>query len=245
MAIYVITGKTGHGKTAYMTQWVRDSLRSGKRVFLNYKIYPEMLDKKFSPEIQGDIKNKSDRENPEKKVLYWSDYTDWFLMEHGTIFCDEGIVYFNARLWESLPHEIQIKLVQHRKESLDLVLNIQHYTFMEKTIRMLAERFIHAELKLGSPKFKDSFIPRIAKIYEFDLPTLNRCENLGIDPFNVNREEAEKYRVEPLYSEWFWIRKKIFSWYDTTLQVSESRPAPLRHIVRTCPDCGHESIKHS
>lgn len=242
--IFVITGKTGHGKTAYMTKWIKQALQSNKRVYLNFKIYPERMFGTKNKYEEGNVKLAEDRENPNKKILYWVDYTDWFLINNGIIFCDEGIIYFNARLWENLPHEIQIKLVQHRKDSLDLVLNVQHYTFIDKTIRMLAERYINCELKIGSARFKKSIIPRISKIVEYDLPTLNRCENLGIDPYNVLKEESEKYNIKPFWSEWFWIKEKIFTWYNTSEQVAESMPAPLQHQLRICSVCGKEQITH-
>lgn len=249
--IYVITGKTGHGKTAYCAKWAREALRFGDRVYSNTKLFPENMFskrkyKKLFGEnsIEGDITKQADRDNEKIKILYWNNFSDWAFMKEGTVICDEGIVYFNARKWEALPDTMQMKFVQHRKDKLDLVLNVQHYTFIDKTLRMLCERFINCELKLGSAAFKKTILPRISRITDIDLPTLNRCENLGIDPYNATREEAQKYNLQTIGQSWFWIRQKIFTWYNTSIKVLPSRPEKLIHMERSCPDCGKIAITH-
>lgn len=248
--IYIVTGKTGHGKTAYCAKWARKHLLKGGVVYANTKLNPhEMFSKRkylklFGElEIEGDITLEKDRTS--KKILYWQNFSDWQYMRDGLVLCDEGIVYFNARKWEQLPDQMQMRFVQHRKDSLDLVVNVQNYTFIDKTLRVLCEKFMNVELKIGSAKFKKTLLPRISKITEIDLPTLNRCENLGIDPYNAEPEEAKKYHLTGLYQEWFWIRSKIFKWYDTSAKMFESRPEPLIHSLRTCPTCGTQKISHT
>jgi len=245
MSIYIITGKTGHGKTAFMTNWIRGSLKAGRRVYSNIKINVDNLGLKKKIE-EGFINKLKDRESS-KQLLYWSNFSDWRYMTDGIAFVDEGLVYFNARNWEKLPTNLQMKFVQHRKDKVDLVFNVQHYTFIEKTLRMLCERFINIELKLGSSKYDNSKIPRIARVTELDLPTLNRCENLGIDVYNADKEDIKKYHLDTLWREWFWIRKKIFSWYDTGFQVMESRPEPFIHMIRKCEElnCNFQKVFHS
>jgi len=244
-----IGAQSGHGKTAYMVKWARNAVANGKRIYSNIKLYPEKwgLQKLFINGIEGDISNEKDRLNPNCKILYWQNFSDWEWFSNGTVFCDEGLVYFNARKWDSLPDSMQMRFVQHRKDKIDLIFNVQHYTFIERTLRILCERFINVELKLGSPQFKKSIIPRISKATEIELPLLNRCENLGIDPFNLTEEDERKLNIKPLWQEWFWIRKKIFSWYDTSIKVAESRPEPLRHYERKCLhlNCGKIAITHA
>jgi hypothetical protein len=244
MAIYVITGKNGHGKTAYMVSIIRQALKADQKVFLNFKIYPEKMFKRNVPQ-EGDIVNEEDRNDPNKRILYWANFSDWKYFNNGVVFVDEGLIYFNARNWESLPAEMQRRLVQHRKDSIDVWLNIAHYSFMEKTIRILCERFINIRLFLGSPKFKKSWIPRISRIYEYELPTLIRCENLGIDPYAMTAEEKKKLNVSPIWQQWYWIKSKMFPWYDTTLKVSESTGLEMEHRERTCLTCGKVAISHA
>lgn len=250
--IYIVTGKTGHGKTAYCIKWVRNALLRGEVVYSNTKINPrEMFSKKKyeklfgNTDIEGFLSHKFDRENEKKRILYWQNFADWALMHKGLILCDEGIVYFNARNWEALPKTMQMKFVQHRKENLNLLINVQHYSFIDKTLRMLCERFINVELKLGSAQFKKSIVPRISMVTDIDLPTLNRCENLGIDPYNATEEEEKKYNIKNISKEWFWIRSKVFTWYDSSAKMMESKAEPLIHIDRECPKCGMIKTSHS
>lgn len=248
--IYVITGKTGHGKTAYAVKWVKEALMSGQIIYSNTKLNPRNMFSKrkyrklFGEEdIEGDIIKPEDRKT--KKILYWQNFSDWQYMSGGLILADEGIVYFNARRWESLSTVMQMRLVQHRKDQLDLLVTVQHYTFIDKTIRMLCERFINCELKIGSAAFKKALLPRISRVVDIDLQTLNRCENLGIDPYNATKEEEEKFNLKGLYSEWFWIRAPIFTWYDTSAKMVESRQENFVHDIKRCLECGYFKTLHT
>jgi hypothetical protein len=255
--IYIITGKTGHGKTAYMVRMMRDELRAGNRIYANIKVRPDLMlmpgrIAKFFGAKPMTVKEgfawiKKDREDPEVRVLYWQNFSDWQYFENGTVFVDEGLVYFNARKWDALPSSMQTKFVQHRKDKIDLIFNVQHYTFIEKTLRVLCEGFINVELKFGSAAFKRSWIPRLSVVTEIDLVTLNKLEAMNIDPYNLSDEDREHFNIRGVSSSWFWIRKNIFDWYDTSLKVAESRPEPLMHQERTCPEpgCGKIAITHA
>lgn len=248
--IYVITGKPGHGKTAYGVVQMRKLLLQGETIYANTKLNPRAM---FSPkkykklfgeeEIEGDIINPKDRET--KKILYWQNFSDWQFFKDGTIFCDEGLRYFDSHKWESLSDKMRQRLTEHRKDRLDMYITVQDYTFIDKTIRKIAERFINAELKFGSAEFKKTIMPRISRMSEIDVPTLNRCENLGIDPYNAVEEDIAKYHLENVYQEWFWIKKKIFTWYDTSAKVAESRPENLIHNERSCIECGYTKTSHA
>jgi hypothetical protein len=246
MAIFIVTGKNGHGKTAYLSKIGRTCLKRNQRIYANYKLYPKnMFGKKWlekNPIEEGDVTIEKDRNDC--KILYWQNFSDWQYFKDGVVLCTEGIKYFNARKWESLPTGMTDKFVEHRKDKIDVYFDIQHYTFIDKQLRILCERFINCQLKIGSPRFKKSFIPRVTKVVDIDLPTLNRCENLGIDPYNAAREETEKYRIEILGEEWFWIKRKIFKWYDTAEKILPPRSEPLIHTERQCPQCGFMKTTH-
>lgn len=260
--IYIITGKNGHGKTAYMTKLARQFLADGETIYANYKLYPEKMfskkkfeklfgkptyDKNLNGQAvtitEGDIMNPEDRKNC--KILYWENFSDWEYFENGRVLCTEGIKYFNARKWEALPERMTAKFVEHRKDKIDIFFDIQHYTFIDKQLRMLAERFINMVLIFGSAKFEKSILPRISRAIDMDLPTLNRCENLGIDPYDVPKNEAEKYNIKVMSKEFFWIRKKIFGWYDTAEKILPPRPEALLHSTRSCPVCGFSKTTHA
>lgn len=250
--IFVITGKPGHGKTAYAVKELRLLLSLGDVIYSNTKLYPRKMfsvkkyKKLFGDEdIEGDIALQVDRENPNKKILYYQNFAEWSWFKDGTVFCDEGLRYFNARKWESLSEQMTARLTEHRKDKINIYITIQDFSFIDKQIRMMCESFIHCELKVGSAEFKKTLLPRFTKVTEIDKVTLTKCENMGIDPYNCTPEDAEKLRLNIIAQGWFWIKPKIFNWYDTSAKVGESRPERLIHMIRTCPDCNFVRVSHT
>lgn len=253
--IYVITGKPGHGKTAYATRWIRNVLKQGETVYSNTKLNPEKMfsDRKFEKifgfkksdverKVEGDIISPHDRETC--KILYWQNFSDWQFFKTGFVLVDEGLRYFNARKWESLTDRMQARLTEHRKDGIDMIITVQDFSFIDKTVRVLCEKFINCKLIMGSPRFEKTFLPRISKITDIDLPTINRCENMGIDPYEATQEEAEKMHLK-ISTDRFWIKSKIFTWYDTTAKMVDSRPENLVHKEVKCLDCGFVRTSHA
>lgn len=260
MAIFIITGKPGHGKTAYMAKLARQFLLDGERIFSNIKFYPKEMFKPLPHErflfwkktkykdfeaIEGQITNPIDRENC--NILYWTNFSDWQYFKDGIVFCQEGLKYFNARKWETLPDSMQDKFVEHRKDRVDLYFDVQHFSFIEKTLRMLCRAFYNLELKFGSAEFEKDWRPRISKVVEADLITLNKCESLNIDPYNCHKDEANKYFIDVVTLNHFWIRPYIFNWYDSDVKVAKSYPEPRMKLCSRhdpgfiCPMCEQEN----
>jgi len=245
MAIYVITGRPRHGKTYYMASLVPNLLKecqnTGKRLYCNFKINVEKIKKNrkeyFDDSIIGDILSEEDRNNSEKLLFYWRNIDTWNYMQNGTILIDEAQRYFNARKWEMLSDETEMKLQQHGKEDFDIYATTQHFTRIDKTLRIIVESYFHVGMVFGTPDNKKRLLPRICRISEYYLEDMERMENIG-------KDYAEERGVSPL-SDWhFMIRKKYYEIYDTRQLVGESRPMPLKHITRICPTCNKNEIKH-
>lgn len=250
MAIYILDGYSGHGKTAYLVAKIaRNLINKGERVFSDIKLYPEFMDldiakapfpekkisnlwhkqKKVPLNIEGRLADKADRDNPNKKILYWSHFDEWQYLKSGTILCDEGGVKFNARRFDSLPDKIQNKLMQLRHERLDLYLTAPHQSRIDLMIRQNTEQFFHFNLAMGSPKFEKGFLPRIAMVRKLHL------EQIGL--IGTPMEETIEAGSTPFY-----INPKYFKYYDTSKVVTEGRPMPIRklcreHLVFYCPEC--------
>jgi len=228
MAIYIIDGYPGSGKTAYAVYVMKKLLERGERVFSNIKLNPKAMGLDCG---EGDIKDPYDR--GVKRILYWNDFEDWKLMENGTIFCDEGIAYFNSRNWEALPKDVQVKLIQHRHQKLDLYVTVTHFSRIDVVLRSLTERFLRIKLVLGSNKLKKSLIPRIARIHEYYLEQIQRLDT-------VLPGEQTNEALKPLWSEWFWINTRRMGWYDTSEMVGSVR---IRHDL-ICKICGKIHTNH-
>jgi hypothetical protein len=169
--------------------------------------------------IIGDIYDEIDRENPKKLLYYWRNIQEWNFMQYGRIVADEGQRYFNARRWQQLAEDTEVKLQQHGKEELDIWLTVQHYSRLDTTLRVLVERFFRVERVFGIGN--DTLFARVT---EHDLEEMTR-----FDSGRITEEELEG-------SSLFWIRKKWKLLYDTKARVLASMPMPLKHTVRYCDD---------
>lgn len=244
MAIYIIDGYSGHGKTAFLVAKIaRDLLQKGERIFSDIKLFPNEMNldmgykkngfmkfTKIPLAIEGQLANKTDRDNPAKRILYWSHFDEWQYLRSGTILCDEGGVKFNARRFDSLPDEIQNKLMQLRHERLDLYLTAPHQSRIDLMIRQNCERFFHCKLLMGSPQFKKGILPRITQVTKYHLEQINLV--------GTPMEET----IEGAPTRIFYINPKYFNYYDTSRVVTEGRPMPIRklckdHLVFYCPEC--------
>lgn len=235
MAIFVVDGKPRHGKTAWVVSHIPDWLdeaRAGDfKIFSNVKINMGTgALKRYAPWMVGDIWNKKDRENPRKLLFYWQNMDEWNLMSKGVIICDEATRYFNARHWQSLSQETEIKLQQHGKEDLDVWAITQHYTRLDTSLRVLAESFYRVERVWGL----GSNSTVVSRVSEHQLEDLDRYEALIRQ--RAEKEDAGIEEPETISYEYLWIRGKIKKMYDTKAKVLPSRPMPLHHEERFCAD---------
>lgn len=257
MAIYCIDGRPRNGKTYWvisnLPRWLREAEEFGFKIFSNIKLYPERLYKKkvdgikenWNEDICGDISSPQDRENPKKLILYWRNIDEWNYMQKGRIICDEAQRYFNARNWRMLSESTEIKLQQHGKEDLDIWATVQHFTRLDVSLRIIVERFFHVEMIGGNPDNEKRIfgLPKKISIKEYFLEDMIRAEQLG---FRLP-DDQNKFAIEPISEEKCYIRKKIYALYDTRQMVGTSRPMPLRHMERMCPepDCGKIETTHA
>lgn len=239
MAIYVVDGKPRHGKTAWLIahlpQWLKDARDNNWKIYSNVKLNLgeiKWIRKAYKnpDDAIGDLYKKKDRENPKKLVYYWRNIDEWNLMRHGTIICDEATRYFNARRWQMLSSDTEIALQQHGKSDLDCWLTTQHYSRLDATLRVLCESFFRVERVWGWGN-----TTWLTKISEHYLEDLERYER-NPETYRRVAEGKEDEGGEEIQHEYLWIGKKIKRLYDTKQQVLASRPMPLKHEERFCPD---------
>jgi len=239
MAIYIVDGKPRHGKTSWLvndhiSQWLKDA-RNGWKVYSNIKIFVENIRwirklYKKPADCIGDILKKKDRENPQKLLYYWRNIDEWNFMSHGIIIADEATRYFNARQWQLLSPDTEIKLQQHGKEDLDIWGTTQHWSRLDASLRVICESFFRVERVFGWGN--NTYV---AKVSEHYLEELQRWEH---DPvaFEAATGEGEE-GGKPVHYEYF-MPARLWGGrlFDTHEPVGTSRAMPLRHIERFCSD---------
>jgi hypothetical protein len=241
VAIYVVDGLPRSGKTAYMINkhivgWLKDALKSGFKVFSNVFIHLENIrfirDNYENPDdCVGDIYSDADLDDPCKLLYYWRNIDTWNAMRHGIIICDEATRYFNARAWPMLSQDTEIKLQQHGKDKLDVWTTTQHFSRLDVSLRVLVQSFFRVERVVGWGN--TTYLSRIS---EHTLEDLVKYE---ANPLAFNKpveegEEEEGRRVDyDHFMPWAFWRKPL---YDSEQPVGDTRPMPLKHFERFCPD---------
>lgn len=118
MAIHVLTGKPGEGKTYILTKKALEFLDEGREVWTNYF-----------------IKAKS------QNLHFYTKLDELINIENGVILMDEGHIYFNSRNWENLDERFQYKLQQHRKDGLDIWATAQNIKRLDVVVRELVSNY--------------------------------------------------------------------------------------------------------
>lgn len=243
MAIYIYTGRPRHGKTYQIARLVTKMLKAKERVFSNVKINLGVgALKKFDESIVGSYASKADRENPEKLLFYWTNMHEWEHFEKGNIICDEMQRYFNARLWENLSEETEVKLQQHGKENLNIYGTTQHYSRIDVSLRILVEGWLDVETIFGNPDNRKPFLG----LKLFRVTSVEGIEYF--EPYirmKIQPDLQEQYDI-PMRTKLFFFRKKYAVIYDTTAKVGRSEPMPLVHKERKCemPGCDKVLVTH-
>lgn len=239
MAIYAFTGRPRHGKTYSVARLIPKMLKKKQRIFSNLKINLGVgALKKYNDSIVGDWLKKEDRDNSQKLIFYWHNMHEWEHFEKGNIIVDEMQRYFNARRWEQLSEDTEMKLQQHGKDDLNIYGTTQHYTRIDVSLRLLVEKYYIIKTIFGSPDNKKIFLG------------IKLFKQIGVELEDIEdwyqMEKRPDLGLEINYSQKiYFFRKKYAKIYDTRAKVGRSESMPLVHKVRVCPICGKEEIKHA
>ena len=250
MAISIVDGLPRHGKTAWLinkhiVEWLKDAKQNGYKVFSNVYINVENIkfikkNYKKPADCIGDIESKKDRENPKKLLYYWRNIDTWNFMARGTIIVDEATRYFNARRWAMLSEDTEIKLQQHGKDRLDIWGTTQHWSRLDVSLRVLCEDYYRVERVLGISN--TTYISRISRhtLEELEKWEGNRLSLVKND--DTGEEIMEDTTDYTYFMPWAPWRKQL---YDTNQTVGSSKPMPLKHLERFCPDIHCRFHKHA
>ena len=122
MAIRIVTGEPGSGKTYLMTKLVLRALRAKRSVWTNYSIHW-----------------------PEKNYNKFTNIEFFLTLEKGLVGLDEIHRYFDARNWAKFPDWAKAKFNQHRHDGLDVIGSCQWFGQIDKNVRLLTVELIDCE----------------------------------------------------------------------------------------------------
>lgn len=240
MSIYIYTGRPRHGKTYELARIAIKKLKNKERIYSNLKFnLGKGKLKKYNEEIIGDWRNVNDREDKKKQIFYWQNLHEIEHFSKGNIFMDEAQRYFNARQWDQLSVETEMKLQQHGKDDLNIYGTTQHHSRIDVSLRHLVEIWYHVETIFGSPNNNPIFLG----IKIFKITGIEGIEYM--EPYMQTKLNPESKMQIPTTTKIRIFRKSIATTYDTRAKIGSSIPMPLVHRERTCEECGKIMVSHS
>lgn len=204
MAVYLVTGKLGSGKTLATVGRIRDYLNQGRMVATNLDLNLEKL-------INPWAKKSRVIRMPDKPKLhdleslpepYTGDYDE---SKTGLIVLDECGTWFNTRDYRDKERAPVIdKLLHIRKAGWDVIFIIQHIEMMDKQVRDgLGEHVVYCQRadRLGIP-----LITPLAKIAGMDIrpPKIH----LAIVKYGTSQ-------ASPVVDRWVYNGTDLYGAYDT------------------------------
>ncbi|MDR5875509.1 zonular occludens toxin domain-containing protein [Vreelandella gomseomensis] len=213
MAVYVVTGKLGAGKTLVAVGKIKDKLVQGCKVATNLDLNLDQL-------IGEKAKQTRCYRIPDKPVLadlkaIGTGTDDYDENTNGLLVLDECGTWFNARSWNDKSRQDVINWFLHaRKLGWDIIFLIQDVTIMDKQARLaLAEHVVYCR------RLDRVTVPFVGALYslfmgkKMPLPKVH----LGIVKYG---DSPQSLTVE----RWTYTGRALYPAYDTKQAFSDHYP---------------------
>lgn len=212
MAVYVVTGKLGSGKTLVAVKRIQEYLEQGRMIATNLDLKLEHLVQPFakSPRVIR-VPDKPTAEHLEAlPAPYEGDYDE---RKTGLLVFDECATWFNSRSWSDKGRKALIDWLLHaRKRGWDIIFIIQNVSMMDSQAREgFAEHVVHCRRldRLAIPILTWFF--KIGGI-NFRPPKLH----WGIVKYGASDSA-------PLIERWYYSGTGLYNAYDTTQVFSNDQ----------------------
>lgn len=215
MAIYMITGRLGSGKSLCAVGRIRDAIVAGRRVATNLDLN---LDKLVNPDAkQSRVIRLPDKPTVAQLECIGRGNDSYDETKNGIIVLDELATLLNARNWQDPKQQALITwLIHSRKKGWDVMFICQHESQADRQVRdALVEYLVVCRRldRLAIP-FLSKFVETITLgKFKPRLPRLHMAlVRYGTDQNSIVAER------------WFYRANDLFHAYDT------------RQVFEDCPD---------
>ncbi|MEH6564709.1 MAG: zonular occludens toxin domain-containing protein [Halopseudomonas sp.] len=213
MAVYIVTGKLGAGKTLLCIIKILEYLKARRRVAVNVDVFMDKLCKPNNKHSR--VVRLPDLPTADDLLGLGFGHETYDEERFGGIFLDEGGVWLNSRDWNQGGRTDLLKFFLFlRKRRWDLWLCVQHVGVIDKQVReSIAEHVVYLNRwdKMKVP-FPFGLLGRIFSLgfYKGRLPKLHQAVVKYGAKFNSPKVEDIFYRGEQYYS-----------YYDTTQEYNK------------------------
>lgn len=222
MAVYIVTGKLGNGKSLVTVARAYEYIRSGRRVASNIEL-------KLANMFGRNARNIEVLRVPDKPTIqdleaigrgYTGPYDE---SKFGALILDECGTWFNSRNWQDKTRkEVNDWFLHARKLGWDVYLIIQDISILDSQAReAIAE---HTVFCRRLDNMRVPYIGGILKLltgYRLTLPKMHHSKVVyGCTPRDIVADT------------WTYRGTRFYSWYDTTQAFTSNYPHGV-HCVLT------------
>ena len=212
MAVYVITGKLGGGKSLCAVSKIVEYINQGRRIATNLDLYPEKFKKADNRKV--DITRLPDKPRIQNLEAIGRGYEGKFRGEkgYGLLVLDECGTWLNSRSWNDKERGAVINWMLHaRKLRWDVILIIQHIEMLDKqVVKSLAE---HTVWLRRLDKFRIPIIGVLSKVTgkEIRMPKIH----LAVVKYGDTQ-------MHPTVDRWVFSGGALYDLYDTEQSFVDS-----------------------
>ena len=202
MAIYLVSGRLGSGKTLAAVGRIKDALMAGRRVATNLDIN---LDKMFTPQRKYSLTRLPDKPVVEDLEMIGCGNEEMDESKNGLIVLDELGSFLNSRQFQDKGRAAVIDwLIHSRKLGWDVIFIVQHIDMVDKQIRTALVEFLVVCRRMD--RLRIPFVGGLLKIMgmPFNMPKIH----VGIVKYGTEQNAM-------VADKWIYMARSLYPAYDT------------------------------
>jgi len=229
-----VAGNTGQGKSLYCAKVANQTLEQNKALFERTGMRRMLwLNLKLAPHIEAEYMDF---------IQYWGEPSNWkydaeYIAKNlydADLIWDEISEELGADSWERTSRTMKSFLRQYRKRGVRILSNTQDHADISIHARRRLHGVIYAYKLLGSRDISATLPP----------PKFVWGVILLREVLKPKETDPTQIKFDPFPFDVFFITEELVKTYDTRAIVGISEFPPLKHISRTCEECGKNHIKH-
>lgn len=205
MAVYIVTGKLGNGKTLVTVGRIYDAMKMGRRIATNLDLYPHRMFGRKAKDLE--IIRVPDKPTIHDLNVIGQGYTGKYdESKFGVLVLDECGTWFNSRMWQDKTRkDVNDWFLHARKLRWDVYLIIQDISILDAQAReALAE---HTVFCRRLDNIRIPLIGGLVKVFtgiRLKLPRIHHAKVV----YGMTKQDL-------LSDTWTYRGTHMFNWYDT------------------------------
>ncbi len=225
----IYTGIESSGKSLQLAREANNIVRRNARWFKKTGVLRPILTN--SPFSDGFVQYAKDKGT---EIVNWKNLSEIIFRDECDVFIDEILKYFDARNWQDLSLDAKHWLTQGAKSGVHVYGSAQDFSQVDKSFRLLCNEVYHVSKLIGSARPMKTR-PSIGFIWGV-------CMMRRVNPSTYKGDTASMDSLG--MPSFFPIVREDCEIFNTSLTIIPSEPAPLKKIVRVCPDDGYVRTRY-